>query len=130
VLRRDTEANALGVQRAIAPEVTNELSQVSRHATWHEGSVIRCPVGVGKRRQLHLGWISDHSAEHHRNAVAGANIAEAAPSPLPIAIHNLDAMHCCALNPVSATRFHCDDRLCTIDEESGRLSGSLVCGDI
>src|SRR5665213_856392 len=100
VLRRDTEANALGVQRAIAHEVTNELSQVSRHATWHDGSVIRRPVGVGKRRELHRGWMSDHSAEHHRNAGAGANSAEASPSALPIAIHNLDAMHRCAYNPV------------------------------
>src|SRR2546428_441317 len=118
------------MQRAVAHEVADELSQVGCHLPRYESAVIRRPVSVGKWGQPHLGGVADHAPEHHRNAVAGANIAEAPPRPLARSVNNLDAMRCGALNPVATAGSNSDDRLCAVYEEFGGSPWSLICGDL
>ena len=114
----DAEPQALGVQRAVAHEVADELGELGSDAPEErarDARAVQCASASSGSSDL-LGF-TDELVERERDAVAGAKVGEAPPHPRAGLVDDLDPVLCRAPQAVAAARPHVDDGLDAVHVE-------------
>ena len=120
------EPDSLGMQRAVAHEVADELRELRAHRARDARPMVGVPVQITERRQRDRLRLADQRIEHHRDAVAGGDLGHPLPDPVAVGVDDLDAVRRRALDAVAARGLHRHDLLGAIDVELRRGARPLV----
>jgi len=118
------------MERTIAHEVADELSELRRHPAGDVRAEVSSPVEIAQRRKLDLLRLADETVEHQRDAVVLLDLGEAPPDPIAFGVDDLDPVRRGSLDAIAAIGLDRDDLLKAVDVELRRLTRPVVGRDL